>query len=113
MLAKKFRITKQKDVEDLFKKGRSSFSNIMGVKKLDTQENISKFVVVVSTKVSKKAVIRNKIKRQLSEICRTHYTKIKPGQNFFILALPVILKQSYNDIDKAFIKHLRQLKAFL
>jgi len=110
MLAKKFRIAKQKEVEAVFKRGQSSFDNIIGIKRLKNNKDINRFVVVVSTKVSKKAVERNKIKRRISEICRVHYKEFGKGSDFFILALPAIINKKYQEIDSSILKHLKKLK---
>lgn len=113
MLAKKFRLTKKKEIEKLFKQGRSSFDDKLGIKMLANKQEYNRFVVVVSAKVSKKAVIRNKIKRRLSEIARLQYSHIRPGYDLFILALPKTIQHSYNDLDSSFVQHMRKLKAWL
>lgn len=109
MLPKKFRLTKTKEIENLFKKGKSSFDKILGVKTLATENKISRFVIVVSTKVSKKAVMRNKIKRRLHEIIRLNLLKIKPGFDFFILALPAAKDCDYHTLEKSLQNHWQRM----
>jgi len=53
---------------------------------------------VVSLKVSKKAVIRNKIKRRLREIIRQ--TELKQGFDFVIIAKPLIVNQNFQEIKQ-------------
>lgn len=109
MLPKKFRLAKTKEIDKVFKLGKSSFDQILGVKVLPTENEISRFVIVVSTKVSKKAVIRNKIKRRLHEIVRVHLPKIKTGFEFFILALPAAKDCDYHDLEKSLQNHWQRL----
>ena len=109
MLPKKFRITKTKEIDKVFKLGKSSFDSVLGVKMFTSENNISRFVVVVSTKVSKKAVIRNKIKRRLHEIVRSQLPKIKVGFDFFILALPAAKNCDYHALEKSLQNHWHRL----
>lgn len=46
----------------------------------------TRFAVIVSKKVSKKAVVRNTIKRRTTEIIRTMLDKVKKGQEVVLLA---------------------------
>jgi ribonuclease P protein component len=109
MLPKKFRLTKTKEIDKVFKLGKSSFDSILGVKTLASENNFSRFVIVASTKVSKKAVIRNQIKRRLHEIVRLNLTKIKPGFDFFILALPAAKDSDYHILEKSLQNHWQRL----
>ncbi|MCL4415901.1 MAG: ribonuclease P protein component, partial [Actinobacteria bacterium] len=54
----------------------------------NTKEN-SRFGFTVSKKVGN-AVIRNKIRRKLKEICRLNCSKIKKGFDVIIIARPAI-----------------------
>ena len=108
MLKKINRITKTKEIDGVFKNGRSSFDNILGVKILPAESKISRFVVVVSTKVSKKATLRNKIKRRLQEIIRLNLLKLKPNFDFFILALPASKDSGYHELEKSLLSHFKR-----
>ena len=48
---------------------------------------------MVSQKVSKKATIRNKIKRRLTEAIKTETKNIKIGTDLVLIALPGIEKK--------------------
>jgi len=50
------------------------------------REKESRFVFIVSKKVNKSAVIRNRIRRQMSEGVADLLTKIKPGYDFLFTA---------------------------
>ena len=61
---------------------------------LDRKDNEpSLFGFVISTKISKLAVTRNKIKRILSETVRLNYENIKDGYDIVFLLKPVAVKK--------------------
>ncbi len=111
MLKKIHRITKTKEIDKVFKDGRSSFDNILGVKMLPSDNKISRAAVVVSAKVSKKSTARNKIKRRLHEITRLYLPKLKLASDFFILALPAAKDCDYHELEKSLLYHFKRLGA--
>ena len=110
MLSKKNRITKTKEIDQEIKKGKSSFDDLLGVKCLAAEDKINRFVIVVSAKVSKKAVERNKIKRRLSEIIRLKLPQLDKSLNCFVLALPQAREANYHEIEKSLLQHFKRLK---
>ncbi len=110
MLSKKNKIQKKKETEEVFKKGKSSFDELTGVKVLETENKINRFVIVVSAKVSKKAVVRNRIKRRLNEVARLNLKNLNTGYDFFILALPRIINLDYHQMEKSLLRHFKKLK---
>ena len=107
MLAKINRIKKKKDFDEIFKKGKifRSDSLIFKFKKNNLKE--SRFGFVVSLKVSKSAVVRNKIRRRMSEIIRQNMDGIKNGTDLVIIALPGFEKKDFietKEIISNFIK---------
>jgi ribonuclease P protein component len=109
MLAKKHRISKKKEVETVFKGGRSSFDGVLGVKLLPAVQPYSRFVIVVSTKVSKKAVERNEVKRRLSEACRLLVPDFKKDSDCFVLALPGSVQKTYRELEQSLRGHFKKL----
>jgi ribonuclease P protein component len=85
MLAKKYRVTKKKEIEAIMKNGESFFTKFFVVKYLKTDENISRFGFVVSKKVAKSAVKRNVLKRRMREVVRKQWKQIRPGYATIIL----------------------------
>ena len=63
----------------VFKKGIGYKERFLFLKIAKNGLNVSRFGFVVSQKVSKKAVIRNKIKRRLRELIRKNLPRIKSG----------------------------------
>lgn len=64
MLSRDKRLRSEKDIMRVLKKGRSVYDKYCGLKFIKNELNNSRFTVVMGTKVSKKAVIRNRVKRQ-------------------------------------------------
>lgn len=100
MIAKEFRISKKKDFDIILKSKSKFYSNNFVLRFSKNELSKSRFCVVISKKISKKAVIRNKIRRRIYEIIRLNYDKIKPGFDFMILPKLSVLKLDYCDIER-------------
>ena len=98
MLAKGNRIKKKKDFETIFKKGLGYKSNLLILKIIKSSFNTNRFGFVVSQKVSKKSVLRNKVRRRLAEVVRLESDHIKPGIDVVLIALPGIEKKNFSEI---------------
>ena len=107
-LPKKYRLSK-KDFEAAFKKkGRFIEIDFLKAKILKNNLNISRFGISCGTKISKKAVLRNKIKRRLNESLRLKLDKIKKGYDILVILTPKIVEKTYQEIDQAILKLLKQ-----
>ncbi|MFA4833808.1 MAG: ribonuclease P protein component [Patescibacteria group bacterium] len=102
-------LKKDKEFDKVFKSGRSSFSKILGVKAVANGLTASRFGILVSNKISKKAVERNKIKRRIREVIRLETSEIKPGFDVVIITLPPILGESYQEIEEAIGSNFKKL----
>ncbi len=100
MLAKEFRLTKEKDFDKIWKKGRSFFIKEMGIKFLTNNLNCSRFGFIIPNKAVKQAVDRNKIKRRLREIIRLKLSLVKKGIDCVILVRQDIKALSYQDLEE-------------
>ncbi|PPS44795.1 ribonuclease P protein component [Chroococcidiopsis sp. TS-821] len=67
----------------------------------------TRFGISVSTKVSKRAVIRNRIKRQIRAACRNLLPRIAPGWLLVVIVHPSAV-QAQCDYDQ-FLQELEQL----
>ena len=112
MLKKVNIITKKKEINKIFKNGKSNFDEIIGIKSIDNDLKINRFVIIIGTKVSKKAVVRNKIKRRIKSILSSEKNKIKIKQDCVIIVLPEIIKSDYKEIERSIIKHFTKLKFY-
>ncbi|VAW27753.1 Ribonuclease P protein component [hydrothermal vent metagenome] len=82
MLAKKFRFHRQNDVRRVYRNGSSARSSHLSLKYLKQHSpSDNRVAVVVSKKVDKKAVIRNRIRRRVYEIIRNTWTDTKQGHD--------------------------------
>lgn len=60
----------------------------------------SHFGFIISTKISKKAVIRNRIKRIMSEVVRKNLKNIKKGYDVLFLIKHQAVKINKEDLEK-------------
>lgn len=100
MLPKINRLTKQKDFEILFKGGRSFKNKFLALRVIKNNTEEIKIGFVVSQKVSKKAVVRNKVKRRLRESVKPILSEIKKGQNIAVIALPGAEEADFSEINE-------------
>ena len=93
--------------------GKLYQSKLFGIAIYDRHDNSnSKFGFIISTKISKKAVTRNKIKRLISEAIRTHLDNIRDGLDVVFLLKPLVTKVSdeeiKNEANETIIKNLQK-----
>ncbi|MDR3642794.1 MAG: ribonuclease P protein component [Candidatus Doudnabacteria bacterium] len=88
MLKKVNRLAKAKDIFATLGRGRTFFNPYFSVKFL-RRSGASRFTVVVSTKVYKSAVKRNRLKRVAREFLRRRLTEL-PAGDYLISAKPKI-----------------------
>ena len=108
MLPSKNRIQKKKDIEKIFKRGRTFREASLILKTIRNNLGISRFGFVVSQKVAKKANIRNKIKRRLREIIRLK--SLKADTDNLFITLPGIEKNDFAEIKRMTEKLLNKAK---
>lgn len=104
MLQKKYRLRTFKDFKRVFARGgfvRNNANNVIVLKFVKNQLPISRFAFIVSNKVSKSAVKRNKIKRQMREAIRAKVPSIKNGYDIVFIANPPVIKKNYHGIVEA------------
>jgi len=59
----------------------------------------SRFGFVISTKIDKRATVRNRIKRLLREAVRANLTKVPNGFDFVLVVRPQIVGKNYEEIS--------------
>lgn len=92
MLKKINRISKRKDFEEVKKRGVLYYSPLFGLLILKTEEKKKEFGLVVSKRISKKAVERNRIRRLLSEGIRKNLGSIKNCRGVFLVKREILGK---------------------
>lgn len=108
MLPKAHRLTKQKDFDYILKNGKPLFSQSFIIKIVKNNLTINRCGFIISKKISKKAVIRNKLKRQLREIIRQQLNFLKTGYDLII-----IVKKNTNIINKNYQQLISEINHLL
>lgn len=98
MLAKQHCLQKDKEFELVFRKGKASKGKFLFLKLKRNNLQISRFGFIIGKKISNKAVIRNKLKRQLRAIVKKNFPIIKTGFDIVIVVKPEIINKKYKDI---------------
>ncbi len=104
------KITKDKEFDRVFKEGMSSYDKLLGIKTINNKTGDVRLGVIVSGKISKKAVDRNRIRRRLKEIFRLTLDKIKPN-DYVVIVLPEIRDKKFQEIESSVMSNLKRLRA--
>ena len=99
MLKKENRIRLKNDFDRVFKHGLSFYNKKIGVKFLENNSDFSRLGIIVSNKVSKKAVERNRLKRIIRDFFYSKITEIQPKKDFVVIILPGIDKNK-DELEK-------------
>lgn len=102
MLPKKFRLHADSDIKRLVQAGKTFFLPQLTLKYQKNNENCLRIGFVVSTRVDKRAVVRNKIKRRMREAIKIELLRIKNGQDLLFIAKKGCLDLSVLEINKQF-----------
>ena len=110
MLAKKFKLTGSKDYARVQDEGKVFQFESFGIAYLNRKDTLpSRYGFIVSTKIAKAAVDRNRFKRAMSEEVRLNSIHLKPGYDVVFLAKPNITKVPTAQIMKQVRDSLRKL----
>lgn len=112
MLEQKNRITKKKDFDRIFKDGVGFKDGFLALKIIKGTTGASRFAFVVSQKVSKKATVRNKIRRRLREVARPLIGKIKNKVDGVFVALPGLEKKDFTETKENLERIIKKTKLF-
>ncbi len=104
MLSQKHRLSKSADVKKTTARGRSFFNPYFVIKLAPSKEP-ARVTVIVSVRVSKKAVDRNRIKRVLRDELRKHIAQFKPG-TYAIIVKAFAVKATALELREALSKSL-------
>ncbi|MEK7634683.1 MAG: ribonuclease P protein component [Patescibacteria group bacterium] len=100
MLAKKYRLQIQDWLEDKNKRISTRKSNFFIARFSSNKLNFSRFGLVISAKVSKSAVKRNRIKRIIFDFIRLNKLNEFPGNDVAITVLFPVAKLTREEIEK-------------
>ena len=112
MLAKSQRLARDRDFKKIFEQGESYYSKLLGVKAINNQRVLNRYGIIISAKVSKKAVERNRLKRQISQILKRLDKSLASGFDLAVVVLPAMLEQEGKAVKNELEKVLKKLKLF-
>lgn len=100
MLSSKNRLRKKSDINRVFRQGVRMAGNFIFLRFAKNNLNTNRFTFIISSKISKKAVLRNRIKRQLREVFKNISFKQQPGFDFLVVAKPGIINKKFKEIKE-------------
>lgn len=100
MFAKKYRVTKKEDFDRIFRNGKGFYCDFFMVKVLVNDLGFNRFAVVVSKKVSLKAVVRNGVKRKLREVLRGNVGILSEGCDVIVYVNRSVLGRGFGEIEE-------------
>ncbi|MFH2063354.1 MAG: ribonuclease P protein component [bacterium] len=108
MIPKQNRLLTKKDFSRLFSKGRIFHGRGLSAKVAPNGLQLTRFGLVISTKVSKRAVARNKVRRRLRSIVGRMLPEIRTGLDVAILARKEVLDMTFKEIDDSVVHLLEK-----
>jgi len=106
MLIKKFRITKEKEFEEFFGKklktngGRNVSTSSFVLKFFPNKLGNPRFAIIISNKIDKRAVVRNKLRRWIREVIRLNLKDIKSNTDCLFVVQKPVLKLEREEFKK-------------
>ena len=110
MLSKKYCLKRKKDFERVIKKGKKIEKNFLVLKFFRNSLDVTRTGFVVSQKVSKKAILRNKIKRRLREIIKINLPNLEPGYDLIFFTKKGIIEKNFLEIKDTAEQILKKAK---
>ncbi len=101
ILAKEVSLKKKKDFEQVFEKGKGFKDDFLFLKVFPNNLGKNRFAIIVSRKISKKAIIRNKIKRRIRVIIKQKLSEIKKGIDLVLVVVSSeLVKKDFKEVEK-------------
>ena len=111
MISKKFRFHGHGSLKYLFQNGESSRTKFFGLKYVENlHRSHPRIAVIVSKKVAKSAVKRNRMRRRVYEILRQHYNFEKPYDIALTIFSDEVLTASHEELKEQLRKLILELK---
>lgn len=110
MLKKKFKIQKEKEIREIFKKSKKVFLPDFFVYFRPNNLSFSRCLVIVGLKISKKSSQRNKIRRRCYAVLELFYPFIKPGYDIIFVGLKSLIQKDFSEIKNEIFYFLKKNK---
>ena len=98
MLPSLNRLRHDKDFQNCFSKGKAFYNEDFMLKTVHNQLGLNRFGIIVANKISKKAVVRNKIRRRIRESLRRLLPQMKGDYDCILLTKRNISSVKYSDV---------------
>lgn len=114
MLAKKYRFHGYGSLRFLYSRGTMVRNRYFGLKFVkNNRREDSRLAVVVAKKVSKKAPVRNRLRRRLYEVMRQHWSMIQPGNDLLITVFDGRIEElSHAELNKLVVEMLHKAELY-
>lgn len=108
VLSRPNRLRQTRDINRVYGKGKFGGGGPLYVKALQKAAPSSRAVIVVSKKVSKKAVVRNRIRRRISGWLEDQWKTLPGGYDIVITVVNDISEMPPLELEKALVKALKR-----
>ena len=108
MLEKSRRITKENEFKNVFGGGALIKDEFISLKIVKKKSGDTRFGFIVGQKVSKSAVVRNKIKRRLRAVVEGFVGEVRPGMDVVVMTTPEITTKKTQEIKEKMEKVFRK-----
>lgn len=112
MLPKENRLKRKKDIERVFKRGRGFKEGFLFLKIAKNNLRVSRFGFIVGKNLSKKATVRNRVRRKISELVRMNLKDIRQGIDAIFIAFPGAEKEEFSGVGKTIDKLFERAGVF-
>ena len=101
MLNKKYRFHSRGGVRYVYQKGKTIRSSKMSLVYTPNTRGFTRLAVVVSKKVNKTAIGRNRMRRRVYEVLRKNFALIPPKTDYiFVIYSRDVLTMPFNELEK-------------
>lgn len=109
MIPKTHRVRKTREFERVFSSRQSIYGRFVRISYINSPVDFTRCAVVISTKVSKKAVVRNKIKRRVRVIIARLLPTLLPPLDLVVVCLPHSVNAGFKEFEKDLEKTLEKI----
>ena len=99
MLARAHRL---RDFKDVYQEGRTVRGRYLALKFIKKPDGVARFGFAVARKIGHN-VKKNRLKRQLRNICRRHLAESRDGLDIVVNIFSVAAEASYEDLERDFV----------
>ena len=111
MLKRKYCLKSKRDFNKLFKLGKSFYTEGLGIIILKNSFEHPRIGIIISSKVSKKAVVRNKLRRRIKYIFYKYLNKFK-NLDIVIITQKSITNNDFKNLEKKILKLFNESDVF-